>query len=492
MESPLSPDLDPANLPPGTKVGPWRVVSRGAQGTYGTVYRAVSSGQDEPVPVALKLARHPEDPRFSREATLLSRLDHPRVPLLLDHGRWRHSSGAPYPYLTMAWIEGTPLYDWARKHNPTSHQVLQLLSHLTRALQAVHKASAVHRDVKGDNVLVRHEDSRAVLTDFGSSNHRGAFRLTWRTQPPGTPAYRSPEAWRFLLRFGLASDAHYLATPADDVFALGVTAYRFVTGQYPPSTEPGQPEADAWDPEGSGPKPPHALNPRVDPRLSALILRMLSAAPEHRGSAKELAEALESAAAHPVPEAEQPLFERVPTPPPDNAEATPVPARPPEPATVRKASTEVPRSQAESLFWVPWLATTGVGLILAFWAGLAMSTRLERIHSTAPMASTAEQPDAGTAAVGNEASPTEPSSSQQPSGKEPVAGQYQRQAEPDSKGRCPDSGNVVRNGSCWVVLPMNAETCERNGYVYEQDKCYAPVFSNQPQRRPTSSPSNPQ
>ena len=90
METPPTPELDPAHLPPGTRVGPWRVVSWSAQGTYGTVYCAVSSGQDEPVPVALKLARHPEDPRFGREAALLARLDHPSIPLILDHGRWRH------------------------------------------------------------------------------------------------------------------------------------------------------------------------------------------------------------------------------------------------------------------------------------------------------------------------------------------------------------------------------------------------------------------
>jgi serine/threonine protein kinase len=443
------------------------------------VYRAVSSEQDEPVPVALKLALHPEDPRFSREAAVLARLDHPSVPLVLDHGRWRDSSGVPYPYITMAWIEGTPLYDWAREHNPTSLQVIQLLAHLARALEATHKAGAVHRDVKGDNVLVRHEDTRAVLTDFGSSNHRGAFRLTWRTQPPGTPAYRSPEAWRFLLRFGLGSDAHYLATPADDVFALGVTAYRLVTGQYPPSTEPGQPEAHVWEPEGSGPTPPHALNSRVDPRLSALILRMLSADPKARGTAQVLAEALELAATQPVPEAQQPLFEHVPSPPSATAKAT-----------GKRASVKRTEPQATSWTWLPWLTFATVGMILAFKVGQAMSTRIERIHVTARRASTAEQPDAGTAAVGDEFSPPEPSSSQQPSGKEPVTSEFQRQAEPDARGRCPDPGHVVRSGLCWVELSMNAEKCERSGYVYEQDKCYAPVLGTR--RKPTSSPAEPQ
>jgi serine/threonine protein kinase len=348
----------------------------------------------------------------------------------------------------------------------------------------------VHRDVKGDNVLMRHEDSRAMLVDFGSANYRGAARLTWQSQPPGTPAYRSPEAWQFLLRFGLASDEHYVATPADDVFALGVTAYRLVTGQYPPSTEPGQPEAHVWDLEGSGPTPPQALNSRVDPRLSALILRMLSADPTARGTARALAEALELAATQMVPEVQQSLFERAPTPPPAATKAGSAPERASKIATGKQTSVERTVPQAKSLTWLPWLTFATVGMLLAFWAGQAMSTRLERIHSKAQGVSTAEQPDAGTAAVGDESSPAAPSSSQQPSGKEPVASEYPRQAEPDARGRCPDARHVARNGRCWVEHPMNAEQCERSGYVYEQDKCYAPVFATR--RKPTSSPSEPQ
>jgi serine/threonine protein kinase len=318
-----------------------------------------------------------------------------------------------------------------------------------------------------------------VLTDFGSSNHRGAFRLTWRTQPPGTPAYRSPEAWSFLLRFGLESDAHYLATPADDVFALGVTAYRLVTGQYPPSTEPGQPEAHVWQPEGSGPTPPHALNSRVDPRLSALILRMLSADPKARGTARALAEALDLAATQPVPEAQQPLFEQVPTPPPATAKAT-----------GKRASVKRTKPHAISLSWLPWLTFATFGMVLAFWAGQAMSTRVERIRSTAQRAPPTEQPDAGTASVGDTPPPTKPSSNLQPPDKEPIASEFPRQAEPDARGRCPHPGHVVHRGLCWVEQAMNAEKCERSGYVYEQNKCYAPVFA--PRRKPTSSPSEPQ
>src|SRR5687768_8028057 len=92
-----------------------------------------------------------------------------------------------------------PLYEWAQAFFPSSRQVLRVPADLARALEATHAAGGVHRDVKGDNVLVRLEDGQVFLTDFGSGNYPGAAMLTWQVFPPGTPPYRSPEAYRFAL-----------------------------------------------------------------------------------------------------------------------------------------------------------------------------------------------------------------------------------------------------------------------------------------------------
>jgi hypothetical protein len=80
---------------------------------------------------------------------------------------------------------------------------------VARALEATHAACGVHRDVKGDNVLVRPADGRVFLTDFGAGHYRGAATLTTKLLPPGTPAYRSPEAWGFLRVFRRHPTAHY-------------------------------------------------------------------------------------------------------------------------------------------------------------------------------------------------------------------------------------------------------------------------------------------
>ncbi len=308
MEFSRAPDLHPAFLQPGMLVGPWRVVSRRGRGTYGVVYRAVKDGEEHAGLVALKIAVMEWDERYAREVELLSRVHHPSVPRPRDHGTWRSPAGCVYPYIAMEWVEGMSFYEWAATHNPSSCEVLRLLAQVARALEATHAAGGVHRDVKGDNVLVRKDAERAVLTDFGAGHHTGAERLTPWPLPPGTPAYRSPEAWQFSQRYGHHPKAHYVSQPTDDLFALGVTAYRLVTEQYPPPTEPGMDGAEVWHVEGEALRSPRELNPRVAPPLDALIMRMLSVSPEARGTARELAEALEQAAESVSPESSVPLF----------------------------------------------------------------------------------------------------------------------------------------------------------------------------------------
>ncbi|HYH98773.1 serine/threonine-protein kinase, partial [Hyalangium sp.] len=307
-ESEHAPQPYTALLPLETVVEGWRVVAWRGGGVHGAVYQAVRVGQEDAGPVALKLALLPRDPRFVREAALLSRIHHPSVPGLLEEGQWQHPGGTVHPYVIMEWVEGTPLYDWARRHNPTCRQVLRLLAQLARALQAIHAEEGLHRDVKGDNVLVRHTDSRAVLIDFGSGNHAGAATLTPPTLFPGTPAYRSPESWMFELRHWRDREARYHAGPADDLYALGVTAYRLVTGTYPELAEPRQDEDGTWQLEGMAAPLPLALNPRVESRLSALIFRMISVDPGARGSVEETAEALERAEESGALELDEPIF----------------------------------------------------------------------------------------------------------------------------------------------------------------------------------------
>jgi serine/threonine protein kinase len=275
---------------PGSRIGPWRILERMGSGTFGVVYRVCLAEHPGAGEYALKLAREAGDLRFERESELLSRVHHPHVPGWRDRGAWQSSARDWHPYIVMQWVEGLPLYFWAQQRGITSRQTLRVLAQLARALEATHR-HGVHRDVKGDNVLVTSEGD-AVLVDFGCCWYQGARQLTVGVLPPGTLAYRSPQALRHERKGNPAN--RYVGTPADDVYALGVTAYHLVTGTYPPQRTEDAPRF----------LPPSELA-TVAPELEALILRMLSEEPQARGTAGELAQALEQAAKSAGPVADE-------------------------------------------------------------------------------------------------------------------------------------------------------------------------------------------
>jgi hypothetical protein len=443
----------------------WRLEGCHGHGAYGIVYRAFRVGQESAGPVALKMALYPWDPRFMREVALLSLIHHPSVPRLLGHGFWRHPSGTVFPFVVMQWVEGTPLYEWASQRNPTQRQVHQVLAQLACVLQATHEASAVHRDVKGENVLVRSSDGRAMLTDFGSGHYQAAARLTWQPMPPGTPAYQSPESGLFQIRSVRSPDAHYVARPADDVFALGVTAYRLVTGEYPAAVVPKMDEEGSWYMAEAGLRSPSELNPQVDPQLGALILRMLSLEPGARGKAEEHAEALEA------------LVKR------DSQDAaTVVEPSPLEAAGASKVLRAVVAGSALML----------VGMFLAVWAWQGGQVLPEVASPEEHVASEPGKPDEGPADLGDTVAAAPQASVHEPSTRKAIGQDlppkpFPEQARPDAKGQCPGRKQVSINGGCWVEYPAaNAGECEQNGYVLFKSRCYAPVMKSRRKPPPTS------
>jgi serine/threonine protein kinase len=527
---------NPALLPPGTRVGDWLLVDWAGRGVHGAVYKAVPVDNPHASPVALKLALLPRDPRFAREVELLSGVRHPSVPRLWDHGEWQHPGGTLYPFLVMDWIEGAPLYDWARQHSLSSQQVLRLLAPLASALQALHAQGCVHRDVKGDNVLVRRSDSRALLTDFGSGRYPDASSLTPDILPPGTPAYRSPEAWLFSLQFMRDSTARYSAQPADDLYALGVTAYRLVTGQYPEIGEPSRDEAGIWHLEGLASPAPHVLNPRIAPHLDALILRMLDVRPEARGTSAELAEALEQAAQLTSPESTCPLFTQEVQPAgPLSAQAagasvpTPLPpahelaeAQAPAPATeagrarplqtcltTRQVRAERLRQgppardfsaqdenhprvslAARTRPWRRRLTTAAALLALGAWVWWLTPGKFpEQPAVVRHEAGGSHLKDGGKSGLGDEAATASTGASPASSvpgvqAEDTLPEPFPWQARPDAKGRCAHPRQVPLNGGCWVKLAR--EECEALKGFMLKGTCYVAVPLHG--RKPTSEP----
>jgi hypothetical protein len=302
-----------------------------------------------------------------------------------------------------------------------------------------------------------------VLTDFGSCHFQGAARITRQSLPPLTPAYLSPQAGLFYLRCAQQPDSYYPPAPEDDLYALGVTAYRLVMGQYPPPLDAQPEEQGTWRVTRPDPRPLLESTPRVEPRLREVIVRLLSEAPEARGTATQVAEALEAVAGE--------------------TQKTPAPL-------------ERPESRGRIRAWKPGLALAAAGACTVFlWSSQQVPPPPGAASVSTPGASDAQAPDAGTAAVGDTAR-TEPLATTTPSEEEkkPLAQESlpeprPEQARPDEKGRCPGRKQVPINGGCWVENPsMDAQACAESGYVLINGRCYTHALALPRKTPPNSSP----
>jgi hypothetical protein len=490
------PPVDPLCLPVGTRVGPWRVLGWGGRGSNGTLYRVEKVGQEAAGPFALKMASSAGDERFAREAWLLSHALSPYIPRLYDEGVWEHPSG-PFPYVVMEWVEGESLYGWAGRRNPTSRQVLGLLAHVARALEATHAAGAVHRDVKGTNILVRPADGRAFLIDFGAGHYRGAATLTSKLLPPGTPGYRSPEAWGFLNVFSRHPTVLYAASACDDLFALGVTAYRLVTDKYPPLTQPEEPGAEVWREGGKGPRAPRELNPRVSAELDSLVRQLLAVAPVERfgGHARKAAEALEQAALSAGPEADSALFVEAHEQRPGVRSPGGIQRAAQEDAAARqelaqRQTSKQPQAAQEvrrPSFAPAWAAGGAVVLLGAVLTVLAVRDSRRRPEVAAADAlGTSHSGKVVAVGEGVRSASTAALKPALGGGRAPVARPMPEKPLPGQrKPPCHPNGEVALRGGCWFHITEANPPCE--GGLYEWNGgCYEPRISAGPQ--PTSDP----
>lgn len=153
--------------------------------------------------------------RFQREARALSALAHPNVVRVLDQGEieGRH-------FFSMELVRGTNLRDRLQFQGPLSlPEIVRLTLDVCGALEHVHAAGVVHRDVKPDNIMLL-PDGSAKLMDFGIAQ----IITEAASAPPGgfqgSPAYMSPEQVS-----GLGVDYR------TDLYSLGITIYEAATGR---------------------------------------------------------------------------------------------------------------------------------------------------------------------------------------------------------------------------------------------------------------------
>jgi serine/threonine-protein kinase len=157
----------------------------------------------------------------------------------------------------------------------TIGEALPLLSQLAAGLQAAHDSGVIHRDLKPANVmLVPAEPAahRVAITDFGLaiSADQMDLGLTQTWELLGTPEYMAPEQTK-----------RGSATPATDVYALGLIAYEMLTKQLPFEPE-ATPVATVLKRRHQRPRPLRDVLPGVEPAWEAAIARCLEPEPTRR------------------------------------------------------------------------------------------------------------------------------------------------------------------------------------------------------------------
>lgn len=210
-----------ADGPPIATIGTWggmRLIQELGRGSFGRVYRAWDDTLAREV--ALKIIPLPgADPHLARlylrEGQMLARVRHHNV--VTVHGALHQGDEIG---IWMEFVRGRRLADIVTDEGPLGAEEAALVGiSLCHALAAVHRAGLLHRDLKAPNVM-REEGGRIVLMDFGAGRDTAITPATGDYS--GTPLYMAPEIL-----------AGREASPASDVYSLGVLLYFLVSGRYP-------------------------------------------------------------------------------------------------------------------------------------------------------------------------------------------------------------------------------------------------------------------
>jgi predicted Ser/Thr protein kinase len=271
-------------LVPGTLLGECRIEAVVGRGGMGVVYRARQLDLDRDVAVKVIAPSFIDDPesrkRFLMEARAAAAVEHPNVVPV-------HRVGVAdgQAYLVMRYVPGDSLQTVVRRAEALSpSDAAGIAEQLGQALDAIHRAGYVHRDVKPQNVLID-EDEHAYLSDFGLA--KGALAtagLTQSDQWVGTPDYVAPEQIR-----GEQVDAR------TDVYSLGGVLYFMLTGHVPFERASGQ--AKLWAQLSADVPLPSARRPELSPACDAVVQRALAKEPAQRyPSAGDLGRAARDAA----------------------------------------------------------------------------------------------------------------------------------------------------------------------------------------------------
>jgi serine/threonine protein kinase len=205
------------------------------------------------------------------EGVIAASMKHPRIAETYEYG----TTSTGQSYLLMEYVQGQGLSALLNSGDKILEgNRLTLIRHMAEAIEAVHKAGYIHRDICPRNFIVAADGKSLKLIDFG---------LTLPAKPEymlpgnrtGTPLYMAPEIVR-----RRATDQRV------DLFSLGVTCYYLLTGEHPwPSGDTTGKGALQHDTHPA--KPILELRPDLNKTLAKAVMQLLSPDPQDRPESAE-------------------------------------------------------------------------------------------------------------------------------------------------------------------------------------------------------------
>jgi len=266
-----------------THIGKYEILEKIGEGGFGLVYRGHDPLLNRQVAIKVlkgDVATAPDFvERFRREARLAASLRHPNIVNVIEVGE--HEGRF---YLVMDLLPGGTLSSLLETGKPLPiSRTIELLKPIAEALDYAHRKGMIHRDVKPSNIILN-EDGQPVLTDFGLGKSLTESGGTTTGLALGTAEYMAPEQI-------LGKDA----SPATDLYALGVITYQMLTGQLPFS---GSTPFTIQKGHAEGTPPdPRQVNPALGERVAKVLLKSLEKEPSARfQSGAELISALSEVA----------------------------------------------------------------------------------------------------------------------------------------------------------------------------------------------------
>ncbi|WP_345751706.1 serine/threonine-protein kinase [Microbacterium rhizophilus] len=245
--------------------GRYELNSRIAIGGMGEVWEATDHVIGRTVAIKILKDEYMGDPgfleRFRAEARHAALVNHEGIASVFDYGEENGSA-----FLVMELVPGEALSTvLERETKLPPERTLDFVAQTASALQAAHAAGLVHRDIKPGNLLIT-PDGRVKITDFGIARIADQVPLTATGQVMGTVQYLSPE-----------QASGHPASPATDIYSLGIVAYESMAGRRPFTGESQVAIAMAQINEQPPPLPDDIPEP-----VRNLVLAMIAKKPEDR------------------------------------------------------------------------------------------------------------------------------------------------------------------------------------------------------------------